>query len=70
MARKLRRAVRAAKLPRSVRKRVRYTRTRRTVTFVALRARTASNDHERAIWVRRIVGRLKQGDVRILYGQL
>ena len=67
---KLKRAVRAAKLPKSVRKRVRYVKSRRTVTLVVRGARTATNDHKRGQWVRRIMGRLNKAHVRVVYAQL
>ena len=69
-AAQLRRAVRAAKLPRTLRKRVRYVKSRRTVTLVVSGARTASNDHRRGEWVRRIMGRLDRRGVRVLFAQL
>jgi hypothetical protein len=67
---KLRRAVRAAKLPKAARKRVRYVKSRKTVTLVVARARTASNDHHRGEWVRRIIGRLDRRGVDVIYAQL
>jgi hypothetical protein len=67
---KLKRAVRAAKLPRALRKRVKYVKTRRTITLVVAGARTASNDHHRGEWVRRIVGRLDRRGVKILSAQV
>ncbi len=69
-AAKLRRAVRAAKLPRHLRKRVRYVRSRRTITLVVRGARTARNDHARGEWVRRVVGRLDRRGVKVLNAQL
>jgi hypothetical protein len=67
---KLKRAVRAAKLPKAARKRVRYVKAKRTVTLVVRSARTASNDHRRGEWVRRIVGRLDRRGVKVLFAQL
>ena len=69
-AAKLKRAVRAAKLPKATRKRVRYVRSGRTVTLVVKGARRANNDHSRGVWVRRIVGRLDRGGVKVLFAQL
>jgi hypothetical protein len=66
----LKRAVRAAKLPKATRKKVRYVRSGRTLTLVVKGARTSANDHERGEWVRRIVGRLDRRDVKILFAQL
>ena len=67
-AAKLKRAVRAAKLPKAARKRVRYVKSRRTVTLVVRDARREANDHGRGEWVRRIIGRLdrarREGPVR------
>jgi hypothetical protein len=69
-ATKLKRAVRAAKLPKTTRKRVRYVRSGRTVTLVVKGARRANNDHARGEWVRRIVGRLDRRGVKVLFAQL
>ena len=69
-ATKLRRAVRAARLPKSARKRVHYVKSRRTVTLVVARARTSANDHRRGEWVRRIMGRLDRRGVKVLNAQL
>ena len=66
----LKRAVRAAKLPKATRKKVRYVRSGRTLTLVVKGARTSANDHTRGEWVRRIVGRLDRRDVKILSAQL
>jgi hypothetical protein len=51
--RKLRSAVRAAKLNRTLRKRTRYVTTRRTVTLVVKGAR-ANAGHARPVWLSRI----------------
>jgi hypothetical protein len=67
---KLKRAVRAAKLPKSLRAKVRYVKSKRTVTLVVRGARTAANDHRRGQWVRRIVGRLDRRGVKVLSAQL
>jgi hypothetical protein len=69
-AAQLRRAVRAAKLPKATSKRVRYVKSRRTVTLVVRGARTATNDHRRGEWVRRVVGRLDKRGVKVLSAQL
>ena len=69
-AAKLKRAVRASKLPKKARKKVRYVKSRRTVTLVVKGARTAANDHERGQWVRRIMGRLNRSGVKVIYAQL
>jgi len=69
-ATKLRRAVEAAKLPKSTRKRVRYVKSKRTITLVVRGARTAGNDHRRGEWTRRIVGRLDRRGVKVLFAQL
>jgi hypothetical protein len=65
----LKRAVKAAKLPRKMRKQVRYQRARTSVTLVVKGARRAGNDHARGEWVRRIVGRLDRRGVRVLSAQ-
>jgi hypothetical protein len=67
---KLKRAVRASKLPRKARKQVRYVRSGRTVTLVVKGARRSGNDHARGEWVRRIVGRLDRRGVKVLFAQL
>jgi hypothetical protein len=67
---KLRRAVRAAKLPKPLLRKVRWKTTRRTVTLVVRRTRTQANDHERGVWVGRIASRLKRDGVELLLGQL
>ena len=67
---KLKRAVKAAKLPRKVRRQVRYLRSGRTITLVIKGARRAGNDHARGVWVRRIVGRLDKRGVKVLFAQL
>jgi hypothetical protein len=67
---KLRRAVKAAKLPKQLRRKIHWRTTRRAVTLVVRRTRTQSNEHERSAWVGRITSRLKRQDVRILLGQL
>ena len=69
-AAKLKRAVRAAKLPKTARKQVRYVRSGRTVTLVVKGARRSGNDHRRGEWVRRIVGRLDKRGVKVLFAQL
>jgi hypothetical protein len=66
----LKRAVRAAKLPKAARKQVRYVRSGRTLTLVVRGARTSANDHTRGEWVRRIVGRLDRHGVKVLSAQL
>jgi len=67
---KLRRAVRAAKLPKRLQRKVRWVTTRRTVTFVVRKSRTQANDHNRGTWVGLITARLKRDGVNILLGQL
>jgi hypothetical protein len=67
---KLKRAVKAARLPKRMRKQVRYVRSGRTITLVVNGARRANNDHARGEWVRRIVGRLDKRGVRVLFAQL
>jgi hypothetical protein len=67
---KLKRAVKAAKLPKRMRKQVRYVRSGRTITLVVKGARRVNNDHARGEWVRRIVGRLDKRGVRVLFAQL
>jgi Zinc carboxypeptidase len=67
--RKLRRAVKAARLPKRLRARSRYVVTRKTVTFVVRKARTRGNDHNRGIWVGKIITPLKKRGVQIVYGQ-
>ena len=62
--------MRAAKLPKTARKQVRYVRSGRTVTLVVKGARRSTNDHRRGEWVRRIVGRLDNRGVKVLYAQL
>ena len=69
-AAELKRAVRAAKLPKATRKKVRYVRSGRTLTLVVKGARTSANDHTRGEWVRRIVGRLDRRGVKVLSAQL
>ena len=69
-AAKLKRAVKAAKLPKTTRKQVRYVRSGRTVTLVVKGARRSTNDHARGEWVRRIVGRLDKRGVKVLFAQL
>jgi hypothetical protein len=54
----LRNAVRAARLPKSVRRKVRYVTTRSSVTLVIKGVRT-SNEHTRKRYVSRIMGELK-----------
>jgi hypothetical protein len=66
----LRRAVKAARLPKRIQRRIRWQVTRKSVTFVVKRARTLSNDHDRSAWVGKIRTRLDRGGVRILHGQL
>ena len=67
-AKVLRRAVKAAKLPRLQRK-VRWVKTRSTLMLVVRNTRTQANEHNRGIWVGRITSRLKKADVKILLGQ-
>ena len=67
---KLRRAVRNAKLPKAARKRVRYRKSRKTMTLVVANVRTTGNAHERGEWVRRIVGRLDRRGVDVLFAQV
>jgi hypothetical protein len=67
---KLKRAVKAAKLPKKMRKQVRYVRSGRTVTLVVRGARRVNNDHARGEWVRRIVGRLDKRGVKVMFAQL
>ena len=69
-ARKLRRAVRAARLPERIQRKVRWRTTRRSLTLVVKRARTSANDHDRSIWIGRIPEPLDRKGVRILLGQL
>ncbi|MDO8210288.1 M14 family zinc carboxypeptidase [Conexibacter sp. CPCC 206217] len=68
-ARKLRQSVKAAKLTKSVRKRVSYQWKKKTVTLVVKNVRTA-NDHERAPWVASVMGNLKHRKVAPLTAQL
>ena len=49
---------------------MRYVKSRRTVTLVVRNARTSTNDHERGVWVRRIMGRLNQAGVKVIYARL
>jgi hypothetical protein len=65
----LHRAVKAAKLPTRLQRKVRWIKTKRTLTLVVKRTRTQSNEHERGVWVGRITKRLKKADVEILLGQ-
>ena len=67
---KLRRAVKAAKLPKRLQRKVRWHTTRRSVTLVVRRTRTQSNEHERGIWVGLILKPLKRANVKILVGRL
>jgi len=67
---KLKRAVKAAKLPKKLRKQVRYVRSGRTITLVVKGARRVNNDHARGEWVRRVVGRLDKRRVKVLFAQL
>jgi hypothetical protein len=67
---KLKVAVKAAKLPKATRKKVRYVRTAKTTTLVVKGARSSTNDHARGEWVRRVVGRLDRRGVKILHAQL
>jgi hypothetical protein len=69
-AAKLRRAVRGARMPKTARRNVRYVKGRRTITLVVRGARRAGNDHHRGEWVRRIVGRLDDRGVKVLFAQL
>ena len=66
----LRRAVRAAKLPKRLQRKVRWQTTRKSVTLVVKRARTRSNEHDRGVWIGLIVKGLKRANVEILSGQL
>ena len=68
-AAKLRRAVKAAKLPKRLQRKVRWIRNRRTVTFVVKRVRTQANQHERGVWVGKITHELEKRKVNILLGQ-
>jgi hypothetical protein len=67
---KLRRAVRAAKLPQRLQRKVRWRTTRKSVTLIVLRTRTRSNEHDRGVWTGLIIKRLKRDNVKILSGQL
>lgn len=66
---KLRAAVKAAKLSKSVRKRVHYKVTKTTVTLTVKNVRTA-DAHARQMWVSRIVGGLKKRGVKAKMAQL
>jgi hypothetical protein len=68
-ARKLRAAVRAAKLSTRLRERVSYKPTSTTMTLVVRNVRTA-DEHARRTWVSRIMGGLKQRAVRVRLAQL
>jgi hypothetical protein len=68
-AAKLKRAVKAAKLPKRLQRKVRWIRNRRTVTFVVKRVRTQANQHERGVWVGKITRELEKRKVNILLGQ-
>ena len=67
---KLRRAAKVAKLPKPLRRKIRWRTTSRTVTLVVRRTRTQTNEHERSAWVGLITSRLKRQHVKILLGQL
>ena len=60
----LRRAVRAAKLPKRLQRKVRWQTTRKSVTLVVKRARTRSNEHDRGVWIGLIVKRLRARERR------
>jgi hypothetical protein len=66
-ARKLRSAVRHAKLSKKLRKKVHYRKNRRTVTLVVRNARS-KNEHARRRWVSRIQTGLAKRKVKVLYG--
>jgi hypothetical protein len=63
---KLRKAVRAAKLNRKLRRRTHYVTTRRTVTLVVRKART-NNGHARPVWLSRIQRGLDRRHVTPLF---
>jgi Zinc carboxypeptidase len=65
-AAKLKAAVKAAKLSKAVRKKLRYVTTRKTVTLVVKGART-SDEHVRKMWVSRITKGLDRRKVKPLY---
>ena len=66
----LRRAVRAAKLSKALRRKVRWQSNRKTVTFIVKNARTRANDHNRGVWTGRIVTRLKNRGIPVQLAQL
>ena len=68
-ARKLRLAVKKAKLKKSIRRKAHFVAGRKTLTFVVRHARTRANDHDRGIWIGKILRPLKAKRVKILYGQ-
>lgn len=65
----LRKAVRAAKMSKRMRKRVRFVTTRRTVALVMKGART-SNPENRQLWVGQILGRLKKHGIIALQAKI
>jgi hypothetical protein len=67
---KLRQAVKAARLPRAIRRKAGWVTTRRTVTFVVRNARRSFDEHDRRAWTGKILSPLKKRGVRILLGQL
>ena len=64
---KLKAAVKAAKLSKSVKRNVRYTTTKTSVTLIVKGART-SNEHARRAWVSRIQVALSKRKVTPIYG--
>ena len=66
---KLRAAVKAAKLSKKVRKQIRYSSTKTTVTLTIKNVRTA-DEHAREAWVSRVLGGLKKRGVKPKMAQL
>jgi len=66
----LRRAVKAAKLSKALRRKVRWETTRKAVTLVVRGVRPQANDHDRGVWTGRIVTRLKKRGIPVLLAQL
>ena len=64
---KLKAAVKAAKLSKAVKRNLRYTTTKTTVTLVVKGART-TNEHARRAWVSRIQVALSHRKVKPIYG--
>lgn len=66
---KLRKAVKLAKLAKSLRKQIRYVSGKGRVTLVVKNGRL-SNDHDRTYWTSRVMGRLKAMKVKPISAQL